>query len=52
VITHDQFRAVMPQLPAHVNMVFVVAACLGLRVSEALGLKWSDIDWKNLTIMI
>jgi len=52
VITHDQFRAVMPLLPAHVNMIFVVAAYLGLRVSEVLGLKWSDIDWKNLTVMI
>jgi len=52
VITHEQFRAVVPKLPAHVNMIAVVAGCLGLRVSEALGLKWSDIDWKKRTITI
>jgi integrase len=52
VITHEQFRAVVPKLPAHVNMIAVVAGCLGLRVSEALGLKWSDIDWKKRIITI
>jgi integrase len=52
VITHDQFRAIAPKLPAHVNMIAFIAACLGLRVSEALGLKWSDIDWEKLTIKI
>ena len=36
VITHEQFRAVAPQLPAHVNMVAVVSTCLGLRVGETL----------------
>jgi integrase len=52
VITYDQFRAIVPKLPAHVNMIAVIAACLGLRVSEALGLKWSDIDWKKRIITI
>jgi integrase len=47
VITHEQFRAVVSKLPAHVNMIAVVAGCLGLRVSEALGLKWSDIDGRS-----
>jgi integrase len=52
VITHEQFRAVVSKLPAHVNMIAVVAGCLGLRVSEALGLKWSDIDWEKRVITI
>jgi hypothetical protein len=52
VITYDQFRAVVQRLPAHVNMMVVVSGCLGLRVSEILGLKWSDIDWKKRTITI
>ena len=52
VISYEQFRAVVPKLPAHVNMMAVVSACLGLRVSEILGLKWSDIDWKKRTITI
>ena len=27
-------------------------ACLGLRVSETLGLKWGDIDWDDLRVKI
>jgi integrase len=52
VISHEQFRAIVPQLPAHVNMVAVVSACLGLRVSETLGLRWRDIDLEQQTISI
>jgi integrase len=29
-----------------------VCVCFGLRISEALGLKWSDIDWLNSTLRI
>lgn|GEM_PF-1488630 len=34
VITYDQFRALVPKLPAHVNMIAVVLGCLGLRVRD------------------
>ena len=30
----------------------VTIACLGLRVSELLGLQWGDIDFKKLTVKI
>lgn len=52
VISHEQFRAIVPKLPAHVNMVAVISACLGLRVSETLGLRWSDIDLEGKMISI
>jgi integrase len=52
VLTPEQFCAIAPQLPAHVNMIAIAAACLGLRVSEALGLKWGDIDWELQTVTI
>jgi integrase len=52
VLTPEQFRAIAPQLPAHVNMIAIAAACLGLRVSEALGLQWGDIDWELQTVTI
>lgn len=52
VLTQDQFREVLRRLPPHVNMVAVLSGCLGLRVSEALGLKWTDIDWTKQTIKI
>src|ERR1700751_3253976 len=52
VLTPEQFRDVMRRLPPHVNMMGIVMACLGLRSSEAFGLKWSDIDWEQRTISI
>jgi integrase len=39
-------------LPENVNMIAVTMGCLGLRVSEALGLKWEDIDWERQTVTI
>lgn len=52
VLTPDRFREVVPKLPEHVNMIAITSACLGLRVSEALGLQWSDIDWEHATVTI
>jgi integrase len=52
VLTPEQFREVIRRLPSHVNMVAITMACLGLRVSEALGLQWQDIDWQGKTVTI
>ena len=30
----------------------VIIACLGLRVSELLGLQWGSIDFENLIVTI
>ena len=30
----------------------IVAACLGLRASELVGLQWGDFDWKTLEVHI
>jgi integrase len=30
----------------------LVAGCLGLRISEILGLRWGDIDWENLIVLV
>jgi integrase len=30
----------------------IVAMCLGLRVSEILGLRWRDIDWDGLRLAV
>jgi integrase len=30
----------------------LLCICLGLRISEALGLKWGDVDWLDSTIQI
>jgi integrase len=33
-------------------MIAIVMSCLGLRVSEALGLRWEDFDWQHRTVTI
>jgi integrase len=43
-----EFRALMLKLPQKMRVVGIVAATTGLRISEVLGLKWKDIDWKML----
>jgi len=30
----------------------LIAGSLGLRISEVLGLRWGDIDWRNLTLLV
>jgi len=52
VLSPDQFREVVRRLPAYVNMIAITMSCLGLRVSEALGLKWEDFDWQHATVTI
>jgi integrase len=44
VLSPDQFREVMRQLSARVNVIAITMSSLGLRVSEALGLRWEDFD--------
>jgi integrase len=34
------------------NTMVMVAACLGLRVSEIIGLQWGDFNWENMTALI
>lgn len=33
-------------------MIVCIVVCTGMRISEILGLKWSDIDFKGTTIRI
>ena len=51
-LTLDEFRRLSIQLQEPVRTLAIVSACLGLRVSEALGLRWSDIDWLGGTVTI
>ena len=43
-----EFRALMLKLSQKMRVIGIVAATTGLRISEVLGLKWKDIDWKTL----
>jgi integrase len=54
LITFSQFQQLMrdPELPQHVKVMVIVAALTGFRISEIIGLKWSDINFDELTIKV
>lgn len=51
-LTAEQFGVLLPQLHEPFATMSLLCVCLGLRISEALGLRWSDIDWLGSTISI
>lgn len=42
----NEFRALMKELSQKMRAIGIVCATTGLRISETLGLKWSDINWQ------
>jgi integrase len=52
VLTIDQFRQVLEHIPEPYRTMCVVAGCLGLRISEVLGLPWRDFNWETRQVQI
>jgi integrase len=52
ILRPDQFRELVSELPAPLNLMVLVTGSLGLRVGETLALHWSDINWQDKTITI
>jgi len=52
VLTIEQFRQVLEHIPEPYRTMCVVAGCLGLRISEVLGLQWRDFDWDTRQVQI
>jgi len=52
IVTPAQFRALVSALPEPYNLMVLLCGCLGLRVSETLGLKWKDFDFNARTLSI
>jgi integrase len=52
ILTADEIRLLLAQLAEPYLSMVLVAACLGLRVSEIIGLKWGDFDWKNRNVFV
>lgn len=46
-LTVEQFRLLVSQLKEPFDLMSLVCICFGLRISECLALKWSDVDWLN-----
>ena len=46
-LTVDEFRSFAENLMEPFRMIALLCVCLGLRISECLALRWSDVDWLN-----
>lgn len=46
-LTVEEFRKLFEQLEEPFRTMVIVCLCFGLRISECLALKWSDVDWLN-----
>ena len=52
ILTVEQFHSILPQLAEPYRTMVLLAQCMGLRVSEILGLQWPDIDFDKASIQI
>ena len=52
LLSAEEFCRVLEHIKEPFQTMCLVAMCLGLRVSEVLGLKWADIDWEGLRVEI
>jgi integrase len=52
VLTPTEIRILLAQLAEPYHTMVLVAACLGLRASEIVGLQWQDFNWEDLTVFI
>jgi len=51
-LTVEQFQKLVYELREPFRTMAQVAVCFGLRVSELLALRWSDVDWLNCKLRI
>jgi integrase len=46
-LTVDEFHKFIQHLEEPFRTMALLCVCFGLRISECLALKWSDVDWLN-----
>jgi integrase len=51
-LTVDEFQKFVQQLEEPFCTMALVCVCFGLRISECLALKWSDVDWLNAKLNV
>jgi len=51
-LTVEQFRLLVSHLREPFRTLALMCVCFGLRTSEALALKWPDVDWLNGTLRV
>lgn len=52
ILTPAEFQATVAEIPEPYRTMVLIAGCMGLRVSEIIGLKWGDFDWEKLEVRI
>jgi integrase len=45
VLTVEEYRVLLSKLRQPFRTIALIGGCFGLRISETLGLRWSDVDW-------
>jgi integrase len=50
IVTPEQAFTILMALPESERVLTLVIAATGLRISEALGLQWQDVDYANQRI--
>ena len=51
-LTVEQFQKLSQHLREPFGTMAMVCVCFGLRISECLALRWSDVDWLNRTLRV
>jgi len=51
-LTVEEFRLFVQELEEPVRTMALVCVCFGLRISECLALKWSDVDWLRSRLQV
>ena len=46
-LTVEQFQQLSTELKEPFRTIALLCVCFGLRISECLALRWSDVDWLN-----
>jgi integrase len=51
-LTVEEFSGFARYLEEPFRTMALLCVCFGLRISEALALKWSDVDWLNSRLLV
>ncbi len=51
-LTAEQFHTLLKELREPFATMALLCICLGLRISEALALRWADVDWLRSSLSV
>lgn len=51
-ITDEQIQAILAAVSERTRFIVLIAYLIGLRISEIMGLRWSDVDFEAATLTV